>query len=140
MSPLDVPQTAKEITVMSHNIASLKPLFLTEDEALALLDLSLMSSAENDSTKERAMLKLTDLVRRYLTTGREASEEILALTTDSQPAEPENRYPPVASLLQTLSEPTPASERTFDRKMSEHTGRVFFGRRQRRARPLAYAD
>jgi hypothetical protein len=125
---------------MSHNIASLKPLFLTEDEALALLDLSLMSSAENDSTKERAMLKLTDLVRRYLTTGGEASEEIRTLTTDAQRAEPEQGYLPVASLLQTLSEPPAASERIFDRKMSEHTGRVFFGRRQRRTRSLAYAD
>ncbi len=45
---------------------SLKPLFLSEEEALAMLDLCLMSATETDTTKDRAIMKLTDLVRCYL--------------------------------------------------------------------------
>lgn len=51
---------------MSQHITSLKPLFLNEEEAMALLNLCLTSAAETDTAKERAMLKLTDLVRRYI--------------------------------------------------------------------------
>ena len=51
---------------MSQPIASIKPLFLSEEEAIALLDLCLMSRAETDSIKERSLLKLTDLIRRYI--------------------------------------------------------------------------
>jgi len=50
---------------------SLKPLFLSEEEALAMLDLCLMSATETDTTKDRAIMKLTDLVRHFL------NEEIL---------------------------------------------------------------
>src|SRR5262249_22941567 len=52
---------------MSQHVASIKPLFLSEEEAMALLDLCLMSQTETDPVKERSLLKLTDLIRRYIT-------------------------------------------------------------------------
>lgn len=127
---------------MSHNIASLKPLFLTEEEALALLDMTLMSASENDPTKERAMLKLTDLVRRYLTAERKASEESTLQATDAISSEAERNYLPAASLLSMLQEfdsvPMRSAERSLDKKMSQHTGRVYFGRYRQRKSTLAY--
>ena len=44
----------------------LKSLLLSEAETMALLDMCLTSSDENDPAKERAMMKLTLLVRRFL--------------------------------------------------------------------------
>lgn len=58
---------------MSSTTADLKLLFLSEDEALALLDLCLMSNAENDPSKEQVLLKLTNLVREYMTPDAELS-------------------------------------------------------------------
>jgi hypothetical protein len=53
---------------MSQQVLKLKPLFLSEDEAMALLNLCLTSNMETDAAKDRAMLKLTELVRRYIAT------------------------------------------------------------------------
>ena len=50
---------------MTPNVADLKLLFLSEEEALALLDLCLLSCAEIDPTKERALLKLAHLVQEH---------------------------------------------------------------------------
>ena len=56
----------KEYTVATTpNVADLKLLFLSEEEALALLDLCLLSCAEIDATKERALLKLAHLVQEH---------------------------------------------------------------------------
>ncbi len=52
-------------------IANHKPLYLSEEEAMALLDLCLVSAVETDTVKERALLKLTDLVRRYISSEAE---------------------------------------------------------------------
>lgn len=65
---------------MPSQITHLKPLFLSEEEALALLNLCLMSQTDADSAKDRAMLKLTDLVRRYI-----AAEQIVAANPDTNP-------------------------------------------------------
>ena len=51
---------------MSQQMNDLKPLFLSAEEAMGLLDLCLMSQAEFDPEKECALLKLSDLVRRHL--------------------------------------------------------------------------
>lgn len=67
---------------MSQHVASAKPLFLSEEEAMALLDLCLLSRAETDPLRERAMCKLTDLIRRYIeeeTTFRSAAVEYLVI-------------------------------------------------------------
>jgi hypothetical protein len=125
---------------MSHNIASLKPLFLTEDEALALLDLSLMSSVENDPIKERAMLKLTDLVRRYLSTGQETSEETQALATEVNLPEPKCSSLPAGSLLHTLSESGSTSARTSKLTLNRHTDDAPLRRGKRRPLALAFVD
>jgi hypothetical protein len=76
---------------MSQHVASIKPLFLSEEEAMALLDLCLMSSAETDPVKERSLLKLTDLIRRYMT---EENVTRCTLAQDSE-AEGEERLPAV---------------------------------------------
>ena len=44
----------------------LKPIYLSEEEAMGMLDLCLGSGADMDSAKDRALLKLSDLVRHYL--------------------------------------------------------------------------
>ena len=51
---------------MCQKLTSFKPLFLSEEETLALLDLCLMSSAELDDAKELAIRKLTDLARQHI--------------------------------------------------------------------------
>ena len=51
---------------MSQQMNDLKPLFLSAGEALALLDLCMLSHAEFDHEKEGVLLKLSDLVRRNI--------------------------------------------------------------------------
>ena len=51
---------------MSQQMNDQKPLFLSAEEALGLLDLCMMSHAEFDREKECALLKLSDLVRQHL--------------------------------------------------------------------------
>ncbi len=51
---------------MSKSVETIKPIFLTEEEALAVLDMCLASPIESDAAKDRAMLKVTDLIRRYI--------------------------------------------------------------------------
>ncbi len=51
---------------MSQHFNRVCPLYLSSEEAMDLLDLCLMSSIEIDPDKERAILKLTDLVRRFI--------------------------------------------------------------------------
>lgn len=57
---------------MSQQVNDLKPLYLSAEEALGLLDLCLISHAEFDREKEGVLLKLSDLVRQYL--AEEANE------------------------------------------------------------------
>ena len=59
---------------MSQLVMHLKPLFLSEEEAMALLNLCLTSNTETDAAKDRAMLKLTELVRRYIAVEAECAE------------------------------------------------------------------
>ncbi len=51
---------------MNSLTTHLKPIYLTEEEALGALDLCLSSSAGMDTAKDRAILKLSELVRFYL--------------------------------------------------------------------------
>jgi hypothetical protein len=51
---------------MSQQMNDLKPLFLSAEEAMGLLDLCMMSCAEFDREKEGVLLKLSDLVRQHL--------------------------------------------------------------------------
>lgn len=51
---------------MSQYTDCVKALFLSEEEAMALLDLCLMSRADDDPLRVRALRKLADLVRRYI--------------------------------------------------------------------------
>lgn len=125
---------------MSQSIASPKPLFLSEEEALAMLDMCLMSSSENDSSKERAMLKLTDLVRRYLADGDEYAAEVSAEAAETTSNEPEAATVPIAALLHSLSDYARDAGSVFDVTMRQHTGRVYFGRRNGRFRTMVYAD
>jgi len=51
---------------MYQDVTTIKPLFLSEEEAMAILDLCLTSAAEMDAIQERALRKVTDLARAYL--------------------------------------------------------------------------
>lgn len=51
---------------MSQQRNDLKPLFLSAEEAMGLLDLCMLSRAEFDCEKEGVLLKLSDLVRVHL--------------------------------------------------------------------------
>ena len=51
---------------MSRETADLKPLYLSEEEALSLLELFLVSQTETTLAQEQAMLKITNLTRRFL--------------------------------------------------------------------------
>ncbi len=51
---------------MNQPFTNLKPLFLSEDEALALLDLCLLSRAEMQPVTECALAKLTNLARQFV--------------------------------------------------------------------------
>ena len=124
---------------MAQNIATIKPLFLTEEEAIAMLDMCLMSNMETDPVKECAMLKMSDLVRRYIQEEAPIAEAQATVTASASALEADAEAIPVATLLQCLSEP-PVPERLFDVKMNHHTGRIYFGRRLRRYSALAYTD
>lgn len=65
---------------MYDQAARLEPLYLSEEEVMALLDLCLTSPTETDSIKERVMLKLSDFARRHLSESR----------TESHTREPDN--------------------------------------------------
>lgn len=72
---------------MSQHVASLKPVYFTEEEALALLDVCLLSSGDTDPVKESALLKITDLIRRYISAGQPgAAKQKDARDTDPMPA------------------------------------------------------
>ncbi len=64
---------------MSQYASSVKPLYLSAEEAMGLLDLCLMSQAAIDPDKERAIMKLTDLVRGYIAEAEES--ECVAVCT-----------------------------------------------------------
>jgi hypothetical protein len=51
---------------MSQEMKDLKPLYLSVEEALGLLDLCMMSDAEFDQDTVGVLLKLSDLVREHL--------------------------------------------------------------------------
>lgn len=124
------------VNAMSQNVASIKPLFLTEEEALAILDMCLMSRVENDPARERAMLKLTHLVRCYI---QEGDSPIGAHAPASAP-EPDPTTFLAAPRSPALSEAALVSERALEVKMGQHTGRVYFGRRLRRRNAKPFLD
>ena len=43
-----------------------RPLYLTKEEALALLDVCLLSSVEDDPIKERAVIRLSSVCREFI--------------------------------------------------------------------------
>jgi hypothetical protein len=51
---------------MYQDVTNFKPLFLSEEETMALLDLCLTSPTEIDEVKEQAIRKLTDLARNHI--------------------------------------------------------------------------
>jgi hypothetical protein len=51
---------------MSQQMNDLRPLYLSAEEAMGLLDLCIMSQAEFDRDSEGVLLKLSDLVRQHL--------------------------------------------------------------------------
>jgi hypothetical protein len=57
---------------MYQDVTSIKPLYLSEEETMAILDLCLTSSIELDDAKVRALRKVTDLARTYLRPAEEA--------------------------------------------------------------------
>ena len=59
---------------MSLETVDLKPLYLSEEEALSLLELCVMGQTETTTTQEQAMLKLTNLSRRFLRSEQDKEE------------------------------------------------------------------
>jgi len=51
---------------MTRETVDLKPLYLSEDEALALLEVCVMSPIETTPLQEQTLLKITNLTRRFL--------------------------------------------------------------------------
>jgi len=67
---------------LTEKDTSLIAITLTEAEALGLLNLCLMSQEEHNPVQERALMKLSQLVRSFLATAPEAP----SVSTD--PAQP----------------------------------------------------
>lgn len=74
---------------MSQPMNDLKPLFLSPEEAMALLDMCLMSQAEFDREKECALLKLSDLVRRHLADAEKEANVIFSTGGENSRLEPQ---------------------------------------------------
>ncbi len=55
-----------------------KPLYLTEDEAMALLDMCLLTTAEDTIIRAQTMDRVGDLCRRFLQTDVEPVERVVA--------------------------------------------------------------
>ena len=51
---------------MSHTAANKKPLYLSEEEVLALLELSMTSTMETSPVHDHALLRLSGLLREFL--------------------------------------------------------------------------
>lgn len=50
----------------THHNAPEKPIYLTEEEAMALLDICLLSTAEDDPIKEKAVKRVSSVCREFL--------------------------------------------------------------------------
>jgi len=73
---------------MSQQMHDLKPLFLSAEEAMGLLDLCIMSQAEFDREKYGVLLKLSDLVRQHLADGVEEAREVVKPNGEDSQTEP----------------------------------------------------
>lgn len=73
---------------MSKQTSDLKPLFLSHEEALCLLDLCMMSDAEFDRDKQALLLKLSDVVRQHLAPGAEEIGDVTGADGDDPRHEP----------------------------------------------------
>lgn len=70
---------------MSEQTREPKPLYLSAEEAMGLLDLCLLSRRELNANQEGVLLKLSDLVRRLL-----AAEAEQAAAADEAPSDTES--------------------------------------------------
>lgn len=61
---------------MFQNVTRIKPMFLSPQEAMDLLDLCVISQVETDPDKERVILKLTEFVRYCILQEQHARTEI----------------------------------------------------------------
>lgn len=105
---------------MSQSVASLKPVYFTEEEALALLDVCLLSSGDTDPVKESALLKITDLIRRYISAGQSktAAQGTVTLPTEPMPA-------CILSWLDSTAEADIVEDREETERLSDRKHRVY---------------
>jgi len=59
---------------MSRETADLKPLYLSEEEALSLLELFVLGQTETTLAQEQAMRKLANLTRHFLRSEQDKNE------------------------------------------------------------------
>lgn len=107
---------------MSTKTATMSSLMLTEEEAFGLLDMCLMSSAENDSHKESAMQKLKEVIYGFF------AEDAAEPETDTLP-EGEEALPMrdvLACIAANDEDGWGAMDAAVRMSMREHTGRFFF--------------
>jgi hypothetical protein len=72
---------------MSHKTKDLKPLFLSAEEAMGLLDLCMLSQTDLDRDREGILLKLSDLVRQHLAAHAAEAAEIGVSDATEPPGE-----------------------------------------------------
>ncbi len=78
---------------MSQRMSELRPLYLSAEEAMGLLDLCLLSGAEFDRDAEGVLLKLSDLVRQHLAAVAEEACELQS-AREEDPRNLSNREAP----------------------------------------------
>lgn len=89
-----------------------KPLYLSDAEAMALLDMCLTSVMELDPPREHALCRLTAFVRAYISEDArsEASPDEASSVTEIRTAGTGCRLSSIADLVTCLETPHPAEE------------------------------
>jgi hypothetical protein len=75
----------RRVTGMFQHVTRVKPMFLSPQEAMDLLDLCVISQVETDPDKELVILKLTEFVRQCILEEQNARSESVRRVETSGP-------------------------------------------------------
>jgi len=95
---------------MSQSNDDPKPLFLSAEEAMGLLDLCIMSQTDFNRDREGILLKLSDLVREHLAALEEANGDAGKPTENDARIDPQETAPDAHRYADSSHLPSPVVE------------------------------
>jgi len=118
---------------MSQANENIQPLYLTEEETLALLDLCLASDTGSDPMKECALMKLSNLARHYLAEKIEQEEKDAETPAEAESAE--SAIAPLPDIARLFASCSPVMVSTPSHSEHQSRGMARFVRTQLRSTP-----